>query len=203
MLAEYFHAQGSKIKVLGVPKTIDGDLKILGRIPVSFGFHTATRTFSEMVGNIMQDCLSSQKYYHFIRLMGRSASHIALEVALQTRPNMVFIGEEVEREGLSLAAITDQIVTMIVNRAAAGKHYGVIVVPEGLVEFVPEVKTLIAEINEVLARGVKDSFNTFHNNLSTDNAALFQSLPKAMKLQLLLDRDAHGALREGRVWCTM
>ena len=199
MLAEYFAAQNSTVKVLGVPKTIDGDLKILGRIPVSFGFHTATRTFSEMVGNIMLDCLSSQKYYHFVRLMGRSASHIALEVALQTRPNMVFIGEEVASRKLSLKAITDQIVTTIVDRAAAGKHYGVIVVPEGLVEFVPEMKRLIAEINEVLARGVRDSFSTFHQHLSPDNAAVFESLPKPMKLQLLLDRDAHGNVAVSKI----
>lgn len=152
VLAEYFAANGSTTVVNGAPKTIDGDLKVHPYIPVSFGFDTACKTYAEMVGNVSSDAISSQKYYHFVRLMGRSASHITLEVAFQTQPNLAFIGEEVQEKNMSLAEVTDQLVQLVLKRSKLGKNFGVVLVPEGLIEFIPEVGALIAEINEILAK---------------------------------------------------
>lgn len=203
LLAEYFARHGAHTVVAGAPKTIDGDMKVPKLVPVSFGFDTATKCYAEMTGNIALDALSSQKYYHWVRLMGRSASHIALEVALQTHPNAVLIGEEVEAKKMSLKQITDELVDIVLRRAALGKHFGLFIVPEGLVEFVPEVATLIAEINEVLAaRGDADGevrVETFPDELTAANAALFRSLPKAIRVQLLLDRDAHGNVAVSKI----
>mmetsp|Transcript_12849 Transcript_12849/g.24184 ORF Transcript_12849/g.24184 Transcript_12849/m.24184 type:complete len:1062 (+) Transcript_12849:98-3283(+) len=189
LLAEHFAASGSKCKVIGCPKTIDGDLKN-EYIPISFGFDTACRTFSEEIGNVMVDTLSTQKYYHFVRLMGREAANVALECALQTRPNMCFIGEEVEASNMSLAAVTNQVVDMICARAAAGKHYGVVLLPEGLIGFIPEFGVLIAEINDILAEGATPE--QVPDKLSVTSRAVFDLVPPAIQMQLMLDRDPHG-----------
>lgn len=151
MLAEYFAKNNSKCKVIGCPKTIDGDLKN-EHIEVSFGFDTATKTYSEAIGNLCLDAISSKVYYYFVRVMGRSASHIALECALKTRINWVFIGEEVQELKKTLADLTQELADIICKRAEHGKNYGVIIVPEGLIEFIPEVSKLIKEINELLAK---------------------------------------------------
>lgn len=151
ILAEYFVAHGCSTKVVGCPKTIDGDLKN-EFIEVSFGFDTACKTYSELIGNVMMDTLSTKKYYHFIRLMGRSASHIALECAMLTRPNYCYIGEEVESKKIKLRDLVKELVDTIVERSAKGKEYGVVLVPEGIVEFIPEMKVLISEINDNLAK---------------------------------------------------
>ena len=158
ILAEYFAAKGCKTKVCGCPKTIDGDLKVDPYIPVSFGFDTACRTYSELIGNLGNDVQSSQKYYHFVRLMGRSASHIALECALQTRPNICIICEEVDEKKQTLEFITQQIVEVVLQRSATSRDYGIILLPEGLIEFIPEFNGLISEINDVLAKGVEVSY---------------------------------------------
>lgn len=150
LLGEFFASRQSKCKVIGCPKTIDGDLKN-DHIPVSFGFDTATKVYSEAIGNLCIDAQSSKDYYHFVRVMGRSASHIALECALNTRINCCLIGEEVAAKKQTLQDITNQVADVIVKRAERGKNYGVIIVPEGLVEFIPEMGTLIAEINEILS----------------------------------------------------
>ena len=151
LLAEYFAKQQAKCRVIGCPKTIDGDLKN-EHIPVSFGFDTATKVYSEAIGNLCSDVVSSKEYYHFIRLMGRSASHIALECALRTRVNLVLVGEEVKAKNMTLSQITSQVTEIICHRARLGKNYGIILVPEGLIEFIPEMAVLIAEINELLSR---------------------------------------------------
>ena len=151
LLAEYFAAHQAKCKVIGCPKTIDGDLKN-EYIPVSFGFDTATKVYSEAIGNLCSDVVSSRDYYHFIRLMGRSASHIALECALRTRVNCVLIGEEVKAKNQTLQQITMYVTDIICRRTELGKNYGIILVPEGLIEFIPEVAVLIAEINELVSR---------------------------------------------------
>lgn len=150
LLAEYFLAKGSDIRVVGCPKTIDGDLKN-EFVEVSFGFDTACKTYSECIGSIMADTLSSKKYYHFIRLMGRSASHIALECALLTRPTYAFIGEEVEAKKQTLQELVARLIEVIVKRAEEGKNYGVVLIPEGLVEFIPQMNQLISEINKIVA----------------------------------------------------
>ncbi len=188
ILAEYFLKCGSSTKVIGVPKTIDGDLKN-AYVATSFGFDTACKTYSEMIGNIARDAASAKKYYHFIKLMGRSASHIALECALKTQPNLTLIGEEVAAEKKTLAQITSEIADLITKRAEKGKHYGVILIPEGLIEFIPEIGALIKELNQILA-----------NHPSADVAALltshskecFASLPERIREQLLQGRDPHG-----------
>jgi diphosphate--fructose-6-phosphate 1-phosphotransferase len=151
VLAEYFKAHGCKTKVVGAPKTIDGDLKCPPHIPISFGFDTACRTYATLVGNVAVDALSAQKYYHLVRLMGRSASNIALEVALLTRPNACLLGEEVSRQGKSLRDLTLELANMIEERSKRGKDFGVVVLPEGLIEFIPEFNKLISEINDKLA----------------------------------------------------
>lgn len=199
VLAEYFAAHKCKTKVCGAPKTIDGDLKVHPYIPVSFGFDTACRTYSELIGNLGQDTLSSQKYYHFVRLMGRAASNIALECALLTRPNMCLISEEVEDKKMTLSEITQQVVTMILQRAELGKDYGIVLLPEGLIEFIPEFNHLIAEINDVLAAGTETSEEAVVKELSFNNRAVFSYLPANIKMQLLLDRDPHGNVQVTRI----
>jgi pyrophosphate--fructose-6-phosphate 1-phosphotransferase len=181
LLAEFFLEKGSKTKVIGVPKTIDGDLRSQD-IEISFGFDSACKTYSEIIGNIEKDALSSKKYYHFIKLMGRSASHITLECALQTRPNLALIGEEKK----SLAQIVDEIADLIQRRQKVGKNYGVILIPEGLIEFMPEMKTLLRELNDLLAKG------SSLDSLSQASAKIFADLPEKVQKQLTLERDSHG-----------
>lgn len=199
ILAEYYAQKKEGIQVIGCPKTIDGDLKN-EMIETSFGFDTACKVYSELIGNIQRDANSSKKYYHFIRLMGRSASHIALECALQTHPNMCIISEEVEAKKMTLRDIVNQIAKLIAARAKEGYNFGSILVPEGLIEFIPEVKTLINELNDLLAHnGV---FNAIPNDdgrrayvlqhLSPESAIVFESLPLSIGKQLMLDRDPHG-----------
>jgi 6-phosphofructokinase 1 len=199
LLAEYFKKYDCPVKVVGVPKTIDGDLKNEW-IEVSFGFDTATRVYSELIGNICLDTLSSKKYYHFIRLMGRSASHIALECALQTQINYVLIGEEVEAKKQTLAEITKELADIIAARAENYNNCGVILVPEGLVEFIPEMNELIKEINEIVSKpfqgGLKEHIS---NNLSGNSKALFEFLPLSICDQLLLDRDPHGNVQVAKI----
>ncbi|MBQ8796628.1 MAG: diphosphate--fructose-6-phosphate 1-phosphotransferase [Oscillospiraceae bacterium] len=201
VLAEYFAAQGTGIQVIGCPKTIDGDLKNED-IECSFGFDTATKTYAEIVGNIERDANSAKKYWHFVKVMGRSASHVALETALQTRPNICLIGEEVAAKKMSLAQITDYIADSVAARAAKGWNFGVAIIPEGIVEFVPEFSMLIAEINELLAGAKADAFNELptwaekyafiENGLSKESMAVFAILPQAIQQQLFLERDPHG-----------
>ena len=197
VLAEYYAAKGYGIQVIGCPKTIDGDLKN-DQIETSFGFDTATKTYSELIGNIERDCNSARKYWHFIKLMGRSASHIALECALQTHPNVCLISEEVAAKGQSLADIVDYIAGIVAERAADGKNFGTVLIPEGLIEFIPAIKKLIAELNDALAtdeaktiaREAQIDYVKAH--LSAENLAVFNSLPADVARQLALDRDPHG-----------
>ncbi|HWR13064.1 MAG TPA: diphosphate--fructose-6-phosphate 1-phosphotransferase [Rectinemataceae bacterium] len=207
LLAEYFASHGTSIAVVGVPKTIDGDLKNEW-IEASFGFDTATKTYSELIGNICRDAPSGRKYWHFIRVMGRSASHIALECALQTRPNVALISEEVEARKMSLSQIVDIIVSSVAARAAKGENFGVVIIPEGLIEFVPEMKTLIAGINELLAHESEafkalPSLNAqiafISGKLPAESAALFDSLPRDISAQLCWDRDPHGNVQVSRI----
>lgn len=203
LLAEYFLSQGSSIQVIGCPKTIDGDLKN-EYIETSFGFDTACKTYSELIGNIMRDCNSAKKYWHFIKLMGRSASHIALECALQTRPNVCLIGEEVSAKKMRLAEIVDYIAGVVAARAEQGLNYGVALIPEGLVEFIPEVGALIAELSDVLARdqdgpkdferqnGLEAQLTWLRANLKSTNFSVLESLPADIQKQLFLERDSHG-----------
>lgn len=198
ILAEYYKANNAGVQVIGCPKTIDGDLKN-EMIETSFGFDTATKVYSEVIGNIQRDCNSAKKYWHFIKLMGRSASHIALECALQTQPNYCIISEEVEQKNMTLADIVNDIAKVIAKRAANGNNFGTVLIPEGLIEFIPAMKKLIAELNDMLAanaqfasldRAAQREFVL--NNLSADNAAIFASLPEGVARQLTLDRDPHG-----------
>lgn len=199
ILAEYYKAIGAGVQVIGVPKTIDGDLKN-DVIETSFGFDTATKVYSEVVGNIQRDCNSAKKYWHFIKLMGRSASHIALECALQCQPNVCIVSEEVEAKNMTLAQVVDDIAESVVARANDGNNYGVVLVPEGLIEFIPAVKALIAELNDLLA--VKaDEFAAIDPEkqrewvvaqLGEENAKTYASLPAGVARQLTLDRDPHG-----------
>ena len=207
LLAEYFASNGAAITVVGVPKTIDGDLKSEW-IEASFGFDTATKTYSELIGNICRDAPSGRKYWHFIRLMGRSASHIALECALQTRPNIALISEEVEARGMSLSQVVDLIAASVVSRAAKGENFGVVLIPEGLIEFVPEMKVLIADINELLARhegefkaisGADAQVAFVSKRLAPESAALYASLPGDIQAQLCWDRDPHGNVQVSRI----
>ncbi|MCF0229311.1 MAG: diphosphate--fructose-6-phosphate 1-phosphotransferase [Parasporobacterium sp.] len=201
VLAEYMAAHNTGVQVIGCPKTIDGDLKNED-IEISFGFDTATKTYSELIGNIERDCNSAKKYWHFIKVMGRSASHVALECALETQPNICLISEEVEAKKMSLSQIADQIADAVEKRAAKGMNFGVAVIPEGVVEFVPEFKALIAEINELLAGAKADEFNALasweekyafiENGLSGDAMAVFAILPQNIQQQLFLERDPHG-----------
>lgn len=185
--------------MIGCPKTIDGDLKN-EHIQVSFGFDTATRTYSEAIGNLCVDAMSGRGYYYFVRLMGRSASHIALECALQTRVNWVLIGEEVEKEKQTLSMITKQLANLICKRDELKKNYGVILVPEGLIEFIPEVKVLISSINELLSKPFEGDIREYvSSNLSEESRNLFNFLPKAISDQLLLDRDPHGNVQVSKI----
>jgi pyrophosphate--fructose-6-phosphate 1-phosphotransferase len=167
-------------------------LKIPGYVDVSFGFDTACRTYSELIGNVCVDVVSSRKYWHFCRLMGRAASNITLEAALQTHPNLTLIGEEVGARAQNLAAVTGEIVDCIQARAATGKNYGVILIPEGIIEFIPEVNALLAELNELLAHGVEGTPEAVTRSLSPAAAGLFTYLPPSIQKQLLADRDPHG-----------
>jgi len=201
VLAEYFAANNTGVQVIGCPKTIDGDLKNED-IECSFGFDTAAKTYSELIGNIERDCNSSKKYWHFIKVMGRSASHVALECALQTQPNICLISEEVAAKKMSLSEIADSIADAVEIRGNKGLNFGVVVIPEGVVEFVPEFSALISEINELLAGEKADAFNALgswaekyafiEKGLSRDAFAVFATLPEAVQQQLFLDRDPHG-----------
>ena len=199
LLAEYFAKQSAKCKVVGCPKTIDGDLKN-EHIPVSFGFDTATKVYSEAIGNLCSDVISSKDYYHFIRLMGRSASHIALECALRTGINLVLVGEEVKELNLTLSQITTQVTDIVVKRSELGKNYGIILVPEGLIEFIPEMAVLISEINELVSREFSGDIREYvSSNLTTASADLFSFLPQGISQQLLLDRDPHGNVQVSKI----
>ncbi|MDR1344855.1 MAG: diphosphate--fructose-6-phosphate 1-phosphotransferase [Tannerellaceae bacterium] len=199
VLAEYYKATGAGVQVIGCPKTIDGDLKN-EQIEASFGFDTACKVYSEVIGNIERDCNSAQKYWHFIKLMGRSASHIALECALQTQPNACIISEEIEAEDLTLDDIVIDIAAIVAKRAAEGNNFGTVLIPEGLIEFVPAMKRLIAELNDYLAKHdaefkmIKKSEQRTYiiSKLTKDNSELYASLPEGVARQLSLERDPHG-----------
>ena len=200
LLAEYYKGKNIPIQVIGCPKTIDGDLKNEW-IETSFGFDTACRVYSELIGNIGRDANSAKKYWHFIKLMGRSASHIALECALQTQPNVAIISEEVEAKKMTLGEVVNSIAKAVIARADKGLNFGVALIPEGLIEFIPEIKSLIAELNDLLAQEAEafgklndaDSKIAFVvDKLSADSKAVFTSLPKGIQLQLCNDRDPHG-----------
>ena len=201
VLAEYFAAHNAGVQVIGCPKTIDGDLKNED-IECSFGFDTATKTYAEIVGNIERDANSAKKYWHFVKVMGRSASHVALETALQTQPNICLIGEEVAAKKMSLAQITDYIADSVAKRAETAGNFGVAIIPEGIVEFVPEFSVLIAEINELLAGEKADKFNALPGwkekyafieaGLTRESLAVFEILPQTIQQQLFLERDPHG-----------
>jgi pyrophosphate--fructose-6-phosphate 1-phosphotransferase len=207
LLAEYFISRGSAVQVIGCPKTIDGDLKNQ-YIEASFGFDTAVKTYSELIGNIERDANSAKKYWHFIKLMGRSASHIALECALQTQPNICLVSEEVEAKNLSLGQIVEGICGSVIKRAENRENFGVVLVPEGLVEFIPEMKKLIAELNDVMAVNAEAfaGLGAFEarsawlgEKLSLDSRTLFQSLPEEIAKQFLMDRDPHGNVQVSRI----
>ena len=197
VLAEYYAAKNYGVQVIGCPKTIDGDLKN-EQIETSFGFDTACKTYSELIGNIERDCNSSRKYWHFIKVMGRSASHIALECALQTQPNICLVSEEVETKGQSLDDIVDYIAAAVAVRAADGNNFGTVVIPEGLIEFIPAIKKLIAELNDVLAMPEAKTVNRdelidfIKSHLAEENLKVLLSLPAGVARQLALDRDPHG-----------
>eukprot|EP00298_Acanthocystis_sp_HF-20_P013097 c20205_g1_i4.p1 GENE.c20205_g1_i4~~c20205_g1_i4.p1 ORF type:complete len:1220 (+),score=639.22 c20205_g1_i4:36-3662(+) len=198
VLAEYFAANNCKTKICGCPKTIDGDLKNI-YIPISFGFDTACHVFSEEIGNICLDTLATQKYWHFVRLMGRSASSIALECALQTRPNVCLIGEEVKEKKLGLADISKSLADLVVKRSGLGKSHGVVLLPEGLIEFMPEFMLLISEINDLLASGTPAVADSILAALSAENAKVFSYLPSNIQKQLVLDRDPHGNVNVSQI----
>ena len=201
VLAEYFAAHNTGVKVIGCPKTIDGDLKNED-IECSFGFDTATKTYSELIGNIERDANSAKKYWHFVKVMGRSASHVALECALETQPNICLISEEVAAKKQSLSEIADHIADAVEKRSANGNNFGVAIIPEGVVEFVPEFKALIAEINELLAGNKTEEFNALgsweekyafiEKGLTAESMAVFAILPQTIQQQLFLERDPHG-----------
>ena len=207
MLAEFFAAKNAGIQVIGCPKTIDGDLKN-EQIEISFGFDTACKTYSELVGNIQRDANSAKKYWHFIKLMGRSATHVGLEVALQTQPNITMISEEIEAKQMSLKSIVDYMSDIIARRAAKGKNFGIALIPEGLIEFVPEMKAMIANLNDTMAE-IEEKLNAAKNDeekfviiesaLESANAEVFKSLPVLIKSQLLMDRDPHGNVQVSKI----
>ncbi len=207
VLAEYFAAEKTGIQVIGCPKTIDGDLKN-DVIETSFGFDTACKTYSELIGNIERDANSAKKYWHFIKVMGRSASHIALECALECQPNITLVGEEVEAKKQSLSDIVNYIADVVTARSERGLNYGVAIVPEGLIEFIPEVKVLISELNDLLAKeeaaysrlaDFDAQFEFITGKLSGASAAVFRSLPADIQKQLLMDRDPHGNVQVSRI----
>ncbi len=208
LLAEWFVANNAGIQVIGCPKTIDGDLKN-EQIEISFGFDTATKTYGELIGNIQRDANSAKKYWHFVKIMGRSASHVALEAALQTQPNITLISEEVEAKKMSLSSIIDYMTDIITRRSQNGKNFGVAIIPEGLIEFIPEMGAMIANLNDIMSSLEKDShytnaeqtekFSIIENTLSSDNAKVFSSLPTLIKAQLLMDRDPHGNVQVSKI----
>lgn len=199
VLAEYYQSINAGVQVIGCPKTIDGDLKN-EQIETSFGFDTACKVYSEVIGNIQRDCNSARKYWHFIKLMGRSASHIALECALQTHPNVCIISEEVEAKNMSLDDVVNQIASVVAKRAEDGNNFGTVLIPEGLVEFIPAMKRLIAELNDFLAKNESEfklikrseQRNYIVSKLTKENSELYASLPEGVARQLTLDRDPHG-----------
>jgi pyrophosphate--fructose-6-phosphate 1-phosphotransferase len=207
VLAEYFEAQKIPIRVIGCPKTIDGDLKN-EQIEISFGFDTATKLYSELIGNIARDANSAKKYWHFVKLMGRSASHVTLECALQTHPNVALISEEVAEKKQTLRSIVTHVAGVVRDRAAQKRNFGVVLVPEGLIEFIPEIKLLIGELNDLLAVH-EDAFNALttsddrlqfvSSKLTAGSAQVFNTLPGTIKLQLLADRDSHGQVQVSRI----
>ena len=207
LLAEYFAARGDDIQVIGVPKTIDGDLKN-EYIETSFGFDTAVKTYSELIGNIARDANSAKKYWHFIKLMGRSASHIALECALQTHPNVCIVSEEVAARKQTLKQIVDEIADVVVLRAEHKENFGVVLIPEGLIEFIPEIGILIGEINDILAKHTEEfsalgtpekQARWLTDKLTTESAEAFTALPADIQSQLLMDRDPHGNVQVSRI----
>lgn len=209
LLAEWFVKHNAGIQVIGCPKTIDGDLKN-GQIEISFGFDTATKTYAELIGNIERDANSAKKYWHFVKIMGRSASHVALEAALQTQPNITLISEEVEEKKMSLESIINYMCDIIVKRADMGKNFGIAVIPEGLIEFIPEMKSMIANLNDIMASlendsafvnatTIRDKFDIVENRLEANNAKVYASLPVLIKGQLLADRDPHGNVQVSKI----
>jgi pyrophosphate--fructose-6-phosphate 1-phosphotransferase len=207
-IAEYFEKEGIRCSVIGIPKTIDGDMAVGDLLPISFGFDTATKIYSELVGNLTQDAASAVKYWHFIKLMGRTASKITLEVALQTKPAIALISEEIAEKNMSLEDIVDYIVSVITERRLKGINHGVIIIPEGLVEFIPEMRTLIQELNKILAEYERDiqDLPTLKNKqefiyplLSPQSAQLMASLPEEMEEMLILDRDDHGNVKVSQI----
>ena len=209
LLAEWFVKHDTGIQVIGCPKTIDGDLKN-EQIEISFGFDTATKTYAELIGNIQRDANSAKKYWHFVKIMGRSASHVALEVALQTQPNITLISEEVEAKQMSLDSIVTYMADIIAKRAAVGKNFGIAIVPEGLIEFIPEMKTMINNLNDIMAEletdpsflaatSMHDKFAIVERRLDDDKAAVYSSLPAGIKAQLLADRDPHGNVQVSKI----
>ena len=209
LLAEWFVKNNTGIQVIGCPKTIDGDLKN-EQIEISFGFDTATKTYGELIGNIQRDANSAKKYWHFIKIMGRSASHVALEAALQTQPNITLISEEVEEKKMSLDSIIGYMTDIIVRRAEIGKNFGIAVVPEGLIEFIPEMKSMISNLNDIMAvlekdssfvnaSSVKEKFSIVESRLEASNAKVYNSLPALIKEQLLADRDPHGNVQVSKI----
>ena len=209
LLAEWLKANNTGIQVIGCPKTIDGDLKN-EQIEISFGFDTATKTYAELIGNIERDANSAKKYWHFIKIMGRSASHVALEAALQTQPNITLISEEVEQKKMSLNEIVSNVANIVAKRAQMGKNFGIAIVPEGLIEFIPEMKTMIANLNDVMsviekddkfvnAANLREKFDYVESKLEKSNADVYESLPETIKAQLLMDRDPHGNVQVSRI----
>lgn len=209
MLAEWFVKHNAGIQVIGCPKTIDGDLKN-EQIEISFGFDTATKTYAELIGNIERDANSAKKYWHFVKIMGRSASHVALEAALQTQPNITLISEEVQEKKMSLSSIIDYMTDIIVKRANAGKNFGIAVIPEGLIEFIPEMGSMISNLNDIMATlendpafvnatTIRDKFDIVENRLEDENAKVYKSLPALIKGQLLADRDPHGNVQVSKI----
>ena len=209
LLAEWFVKNNTGIQVIGCPKTIDGDLKN-EQIEISFGFDTATKTYAELIGNIERDANSAKKYWHFVKIMGRSASHVALEAALQTQPNITLISEEVEQNKMSLESIVNYMTDIIVRRADMGKNFGIAVIPEGLIEFIPEMKSMIANLNDIMAAletdpafvnatTIREKFDIVENRLDPANAKVYNSLPALIKTQLLADRDPHGNVQVSKI----
>ena len=206
VLAEYYAAKKCGVQVIGCPKTIDGDLKN-DQIETSFGFDTACKTYSELIGNIERDCDSARKYWHFIKVMGRSASHIALECALQTQPNVCLISEEVEQKDMSLNDVVDYIVDSVLRRAAEGKNFGTVIIPEGLIEFIPHIKRLISQMNDVLAMPESQNLSMSRNDLidfiksqlTDENLLVFNALPMNVARQLAFDRDPHGNVQVSQI----
>lgn len=209
LLAEWFVKNNAGIQVIGCPKTIDGDLKN-EQIEISFGFDTATKTYAELIGNIERDANSAKKYWHFVKIMGRSASHVALEAALQTQPNITLISEEVEAKKMSLSSIIDYMTDIIVKRADNGKNFGIAVIPEGLIEFIPEMGSMISNLNDIMASlesdpdfvnatTIREKFDIVENRLDSTNAKVYNSLPALIKGQLLADRDPHGNVQVSKI----